>query len=132
MSLYERQQAMRRRLEAERIRRHEERGTDASASSVSGHSPGMTTVQTQARSRPARSATDVESDAPRVRLLDLKSAGAYLGLSYWTMRDLVFGGVIPSVKIPCPRARDGRVIRRILVDRRDLDTFIENNKELER
>jgi len=63
--------------------------------------------------------------------LDLKSAGAYLGVSYWTMRDLVFGGIIPSVKIPCPRSGNGRAIRRILVDRRDLDTFIENNKELE-
>ena len=73
----------------------------------------------------------MQTDAPRVRLLDLRAAGAYLGVSYWTMRDLIFGGVIPSVKIPSPRARDGRVIRRILVDRRDLDAFIERNKELE-
>src|SRR5262245_37380010 len=117
MSLHERQQAMRRRLEAERIRRDEERGTDASASSVSGHSPGMTTVQTQARSRPARSATDVQTDAPSARLLDLRAAGKYLGVSYWTMRDLVFGGLIPMVRIPCPRSGDGRVIRRVLIDR---------------
>jgi len=28
---------------------------------------------------------------------------------------------LPSVKIPCPRSGDGRNIRRILVDRHDLD-----------
>jgi hypothetical protein len=91
----------------------------------------MTNLETQARSRLTKGVTDAQSDAPCTRLLDLKSAGAYVGVSYWTMRDLVFGGIIPSVKIPYPRSGDGRVIRRILVDRRDLDTFIENNKELE-
>ena len=64
-------------------------------------------------------------------MLDLRAAGAYLGLSYWTMRELVFGGLIATVRIPCPRAGDGRAIRRILIDRRDLDAFIEKNKELE-
>jgi hypothetical protein len=131
MSLQERQEAMRRRIEAERSPQQEEHMTDTSPSSVCGHSAGMTTPETQVRSGPRRGATDVQTDAPRARLLDLKSAGAYLGVSYWTMRDLVFGGIIPSVKIPSPRAGDGRAIRRILVDRRDLDAFIEKNKELE-
>jgi excisionase family DNA binding protein len=63
------------------------------------------------------------------RLLDLKAAATYLGLSYWTVRDLVIAGRLPSVKIPCPRSRDGRTIRRVLVDRHDLDTFIEQSKE---
>jgi hypothetical protein len=65
------------------------------------------------------------------RLLDLKAAGAYLSVSYWTVRDLVFAGALPTVKIPCPRAGDGRAIRRILIDRKDLDAFIENNKDFE-
>jgi hypothetical protein len=120
---------MRQRMETEQ--RLERRQADTIESPLSGHSAGMTLAETQARSRPVHSATDVITDTPPPRLLDLKSAGAYLGVSYWTMRDLVFGGVIPSVKIPCPRARDGRTIRRVLVDRCDLDTFIENNKELE-
>ena len=131
MNLQQRQEAMRQRHEAERVRRYEEHRAELRVSSVCGHSAGMTNPQTQARSRLTKGATDVITDAPQARLLDLKSAGTYLGVSYWTMRDLVFGGVIPSVKIPCPRARDGRTIRRVLVDRRDLDTFIENNKELE-
>jgi hypothetical protein len=78
----------------------------------------------QARRRPGETA-----DA---RLLDLHGAAAYLGISYWTMRDLVNGGQVPSVRIPSARARDGRTIRRTLIDRRDLDAFIERNKEAER
>ena len=83
------------------------------------------------RARPRKGATDVQTDAPSARLLDLRAAGKYLGVSYWTMRDLVFGGLIPTVRIPCPRSGDGRVIRRVLIDPCDLDTFIERNKELE-
>jgi len=65
------------------------------------------------------------------RLLDLKSAATYLGLSYWwTVRDLVIAGRLPSVKIPCPRSADGRTIRRVLVDRLDRDDFIEQSKEI--
>ena len=64
------------------------------------------------------------------RLLDLKAAATYLGLSYWTVRDLVLAGILPSAKIPCPRSRDGRMIRRILIDRHDLDGFIEQSKEV--
>jgi DNA-binding transcriptional regulator YiaG len=66
----------------------------------SGHSAGMMMSEPKARTRVAKGARDVQTDAPRARLLDLKSAGAYLGVSYWTMRDLVFGGIIPTVKIP--------------------------------
>jgi len=64
------------------------------------------------------------------RLSDLKAAATYLGLSYWTMRDLVIAGRLPTVKIPCPRSGDGRTIRRVLVDRHDLDAFIEQSKEI--
>ena len=64
-----------------------------------------------------------------VRLLDLDEAAHYLGVSYWTMRDYVHGGIIPKVELPHPRDPDGRVLRRILIDRNDLDEFIEKNKE---
>jgi hypothetical protein len=47
-----------------------------------------------------------------------------------TVRDLVLAGRLPSVKIPCPRSGDGRTIRRVLVDRHDLDAFIEQSKEI--
>jgi hypothetical protein len=68
-------------------------------------------------------------DRPAGRLLDLEQAAGYLGISYWTMRDLVNAGTIPTVKIPSARAGDGRSIRRILIDIRDLDAFIDGNKE---
>jgi excisionase family DNA binding protein len=65
----------------------------------------------------------------QTRLMDLHQAAAYLGISYWTMRDLVQAGIIPTVKIPPTRAGDGRPIRRILIDKSDLDAFINGNKE---
>ena len=69
--------------------------------------------------------------SPGGRLMDLHTAAAYLGCSYWTLRDLVLGGHIPAVRIPSPRARDGRVMRRILIDSRDLDRLIERWKEVD-
>jgi hypothetical protein len=64
------------------------------------------------------------------RLLDLEAAGQYCGVSYWTIRDLVFAGEIPHVTLPNPRRRDGRPIRRILIDRHDLDAFIHKNQRI--
>jgi hypothetical protein len=93
-----------------------------------GHNSGTTQRESQAIVGAQKGTTDHKTVAPR--LLDLKAAGDYLSLSYWTMRDLVFAGVLPTVRIPCPRG-DGRAIRRILVDRHDLDAFIEKNKERE-
>lgn len=48
------------------------------------------------------------------RLLSQQEAAIYLGISYWTLRDLTFRGVFPHVKIG----------RRILVDRLDLDAYL--------
>jgi excisionase family DNA binding protein len=69
--------------------------------------------------------------SPGGRLMDLHTAAAYLGCSYWTLRDLVLAGHIPAVRIPSPRATDGRAMRRIRIDSRDLDTLIERWKEVE-
>jgi hypothetical protein len=76
-----------------------------------------------------RGAADVTTAVPPPRLLDLRAAGRYLSLSYWTVRDLVFAGTLPTVKLPCPRAGDGRSIRRALIYRRDLDALIEDHRE---
>ena len=70
------------------------------------------------------------STPPGGRLMDLRTAAAYLGCSYWTLRDLVVSGHVPAVRIPSPRATDGRAMRRILIDTRDLDTLIERWKEV--
>ncbi len=55
---------------------------------------------------------------PPPRLFSQKEAAAYLGISYWTLRDLCFRGDIPYV----------RVKRRLLVDRQDLEAYITRAK----
>ena len=52
------------------------------------------------------------------RLLSQQEAAAYLGISYWMLRDLTFRGEVPHVKIG----------RRILVDRFDLDAYLDRAK----
>ena len=48
------------------------------------------------------------------RLLSQREAATYLGVSYWTLRDLNFSGAVPYLRIK----------RRILIDRADLDSYI--------
>ncbi len=66
-------------------------------------------------------------DPPRV--LDLRAGAKYLGISYWSLRDLVINGHVPAVRLPCPRTTNGRIMRRVLVDRRDLDALIDRSRE---
>lgn len=71
-------------------------------------------------------------EAPLQRLLNMRQAAAYLGCSFWTARDYVLQGLIPVVDMPPLRAREGdrarRTLRRVLIDRADLDAFIESRK----
>ena len=66
------------------------------------------------------------------RLVDLHAAAAYLGLSFWTIRDYVQQGLIPTVELPALSPREGERrregLRRVLVDLRDLDAFIDSRK----
>jgi hypothetical protein len=66
------------------------------------------------------------------RLLTLKASAEHLGLSFWTVRDYVLQGLIPTVDLPPLRAREGERqrsnLRRVLIDRQDLDRFIESRK----
>ena len=55
------------------------------------------------------------------RLFDLNSSARYLGISYWSIRTLINNGSLPAVRIG----------RRLLIDRRDIDRFIEANKSQE-
>ncbi|MDA2937546.1 helix-turn-helix domain-containing protein [Acidobacteria bacterium AH-259-A15] len=97
------------------------------------HSVGTATLQVAERKEDKDSKPDVKSVVRlgeiSPRLLDLNAGAAYLGVSYWTMRDYIFRGVIPQVKLPHPTDPDGNVLRRILIDRQDLDAFIERHKE---
>jgi hypothetical protein len=63
----------------------------------------------------------------------MRQAAAYLGCSFWTARDYVLQGLIPAVDMPPLRPRSGdrqrrKTLRRVLVDRADLDAFIESRK----
>jgi hypothetical protein len=81
---------------------------------------------------------DIESCAFPPRLMNLHDAAAYIGVSYWTLRDYVFDGIIARVTLPCARRRKkgGAIVRRagdmdarrIYVDRADLDALIERCK----
>ena len=66
------------------------------------------------------------------RLLNLRQAGVYLGCSYWTIRDWLLAGHIPTIDLPPlqPRAGDKKKprLRRVLIDKRDLDAFIDARK----
>ena len=65
-------------------------------------------------------------------LLNMRQAVEYLGYSFWTARDYVLQGLIPVVDMPPLRAREGdrqrKALRRVLIDRTDLDAFIESRK----
>lgn len=59
------------------------------------------------------------------RLLDLRAAAAYLGVSPWTIRDLEANGTLRRVNVPSGPGRD---LRKLLFDRQDLDHLVETWK----
>lgn len=63
---------------------------------------------------------------PHGRLLSIRQAAEDYGLSFWTLRTLVLNGHIPRVVFPGP---EGRNLRRILIDRDDMERFIRQCKE---
>ena len=67
------------------------------------------------------------------RLLSLHRGAAYLGCSYWTLRDYVLQELLPVVALPPLRPREGdrpkRTLRRVLIDRHDLDAFVDRVKQ---
>lgn len=66
------------------------------------------------------------------RLLNMRQAAKYLGCSFWTIRDYVLQGLIPVVNLPPLRARTGarqrETLRRVVIDRADLDKFVDMRK----
>jgi predicted DNA binding CopG/RHH family protein len=66
------------------------------------------------------------------RLVNLHQAAKYLGCSFWTIRDYVLQGLIPVVHLPPLRARPGarqrQALRRVVLDRADLDKFVETRR----
>ena len=60
-------------------------------------------------------------DSPLLpRLLPLKDAAIYLGLSTWALRERIWSGLLPFVRYPGGR--------KLFLDLQDLDRFIDQNK----
>ncbi len=78
----------------------------------------------RAATRQAREAAKLA--AVPVRLFDVAGAARYASLSPWTIRDLIDTGKLPRVRLPLP---SGGELRRVLVDRDDLDGLIETWKD---
>lgn len=55
------------------------------------------------------------------RLFTLNEAGAYIGLSHWRVRSLIYSGQLAYVRLG----------RRILIDLKDLDALIDSKKHRE-
>ena len=86
-----------------------------------GHIVGTTAAENGVSSRGGKRPADSQSAASDQirRLLTLEEAAAYLALSTWTVRDLVWQGRLPVV----------RLTRRLHFDRRDLDRLIDHAKD---
>ena len=82
---------------------------------VSSH---VDTEQRESAAVPLVRSTSGPVDAPR--LLDVEAAADYLGVSAWTVRDLVERGTLSRVALPG--------VRRLLFDRCDLDRLIETSR----
>jgi hypothetical protein len=59
------------------------------------------------------------------RLVDLKAAAAYVGVSTWVIRGWLADGVLARVKLPRP---GGGEMDRLLVDVTDLDRLVAEGK----
>lgn len=60
-------------------------------------------------------------------LLDEHQGAALLGVSFWTFREYVQAGLLPTVDFPSP-LNPRRKLRRKLIDRRDIEAFIAKHK----
>ena len=58
---------------------------------------------------------------PHKKLYTIAEAGIYLGRSVWSMRRLIWAGIVPTVRIG----------GRIHLDVKDMDRLIEQHKETE-
>ena len=68
------------------------------------------------------------------RLFSMRESAKYLSVSFWTVRDYVLAGLIPIVQMPPLRPREGdrakQQLRRVLIDRQDLDHFIDRRQKV--
>ncbi len=60
------------------------------------------------------------------RVLSLRDAARYLGMSQWTIRDMEHSGLLPRIRVPLPNNGE---LRKLLFAREDLDRAVEAWKE---
>ena len=84
--------------------------------------PGSDTSHTKSRSAGASVSSTLERDPIGPRLLNLKAAANYLGVSPWTVRDLEARKVLRRVTVPLP---GGAELRKLLFDKVELDRLID-------
>ncbi len=89
-----------------------------------GHVSGIAAQQKGMDSGHNRGALAVTAIAPR--LLDVHTSARYLGISSWTVRDLIANGTLARVRVPLS---NGRELRKVLLDREELDRLVEAWKE---
>ena len=80
------------------------------------------TLHTKNRVAGTSATSALEREPIEPRLLNLKSAATYLGVSPWTVRDLEARGVLKRVSVPLSA---GAELRKLLFDKVDLDHLIE-------
>lgn len=99
-----------------------------------GHGSGTATRDgVAAHGEPTRQ-RDIRTRTPGwPRLMPLSLAGEYLGVSEWTVREWVFAGDLPVVRVRRPRTASAlkhkpvsEALRRVLVDRADLDALADS------
>jgi len=74
--------------------------------------------QTHNHKEPQRAQGITYPMAPR--LLPLKQAAEWLGLTVWAMRERIWAGDIPVVRFPGGRKQ--------FIDTKDLEAFVQHNK----
>lgn len=101
-------------------------GKRSQTGSKSGHTPGTDHAQapegkgTIARARVVISPKHPPKPPPLARrLYDIEATAAYLGIPPWTVREMIWRGDLPCVRIG----------RRQYLDIRDVDRFIEQAKQ---
>lgn len=71
--------------------------------------------------RTVAKAQGMRNPMPSPRLLPIKQAAQYLGLTVWAIRERIWAGQIPVVQFPGGRKQ--------YLDVRDLEDFINENKK---
>ena len=99
---------------------HLRRGPGRPRKAESGHVPSTSHTNSRVNGASPSSTLDCEPTVPR--LLNLKAAATYLGVSPWTIRDLEARRVLKRVSVPLP---GGAELRKLLFDKADLDRLIE-------